>query len=476
MKNNFIIAIILAAAFGGIIAIGGYKALEPTPSPYNSIQDRQEQVMKTVSSEYEETVPLNLDFTTISSKATKSVVYIQSTYDSKSMTQGSYRYQGGPVITSGSGVIISDDGYIVTNNHVVAEAIEIDIILDDNRSYEAKVIGTDPTTDLALIKIDERNLDFLPYGNSNDIVVGQWVLAVGNPFNLTSTVTAGIVSAMARNIGILRDNSNNLQIESFIQTDAAVNPGNSGGALINTAGQLVGINTAIASRTGSYTGYSFAVPVNLVKKVMDDLLEFGVVQRGLLGIQIRDVTAQLSKEENLHVVEGVYVAEVNEESGAEEAGIKAKDVIIAIDGQKVRNTSKLQELVAVHRPGDKVEVLLLRDGVERTLIATLQNTGGTTAIVERVNDVTIEGSVFEEVTQIEQARLNIEGGAKLVDAGNGKWEDAGIEEGFIITHIDKQKISSVADLELIMAHKSGERVVFLGVFSDGTKSYYSLDW
>ena len=399
MKKNFIIAIILAAAFGGIIAIGGYKALEPTTSPYNSIQDRQEQVMKTVSSEYEETVPLNLDFTIISSKATKSVVYIQSTYDSKSMTQGSYRYQGGPVITSGSGVIISDDGYIVTNNHVVADAIEIDIILDDNRSYEAKVIGTDPTTDLALIKIDERNLDFLPYGNSNDIVVGQWVLAVGNPFNLTSTVTAGIVSAMARNIGILRDNSNNLQIESFIQTDAAVNPGNSGGALINTAGQLVGINTAIASRTGSYTGYSFAVPVNLVKKVMDDLLEFGVVQRGLLGIQIRDVTAQLSKEKNLYVVEGVYVAQVNEESGAEEAGIKADDVIIGIDGQKVRNTSKLQELVAVHRPGDKVEVLLLRDGQEKTIMATLHNTGGTTAIVERVNDVTVEGSVFEEVTQ-----------------------------------------------------------------------------
>ena len=209
---------------------------------------------------------------------------------------------------------------------------------------------------------------------------------------------------------------------------------------------------------------------------MDDLLEFGVVQRGLLGIEIRDVSSQLSKEKNLQVVEGVYVAKVNVGSGAEDAGIKPKDVIIGIDGQKVRNTSKLQELVAVHRPGDKVEVLLLRDGQEKTIMATLHNTGGTTAIVERVNDVTVEGSVFEEVTQIEQARLNIEGGAKLVDVGDGKWEDAGIEEGFIITHIDKQKISSVADLELIMAHKSGERVVFLGVFSDGTKSYYSVDW
>jgi len=318
MNRNFILAIVLAATLGGVIAIGGYKTFEPSPE-YNSIQARQEQVMKTVATKYSETVPLNLDFTTIAAKAVNSVVYIQSKYDSRTITQGFYRYQQGPAMASGSGVIISDDGYIVTNNHVVDDASEVDVTLEDNRSYTAKVIGTDPTTDLALIKIDEKGLNFIPYGNSDDVVVGQWVLAVGNPFNLTSTVTAGIVSAKARNIGILRDESN-MQVESFIQTDAAVNPGNSGGALINTSGQLVGINSAIASNTGSYTGYSFAVPVNLVKKVMDDLLEFGVVQRGLLGIQIRDVSAQLSKEENLDVVEGVYVAEVNEGSGADEAG------------------------------------------------------------------------------------------------------------------------------------------------------------
>jgi Do/DeqQ family serine protease len=475
MNKNYALAIVLAATIGGIIAIGGYKTFEQTSPQYNSIQDRQEQVMKAVSAKYDETVPVNLDFTVIAANAINSVVYIQSTYDSKNLKQGAYRYQRGPVMTAGSGVIISDDGYIVTNNHVVEKAVEINVTLEDNRSYVAKVIGTDPTTDLALIKIDEQNLAFLPYGNSNDIIVGQWVLAVGNPFDLTSTVTAGIVSAMARNINILRD-ANNYQIESFIQTDAAVNPGNSGGALINTSGQLVGINTAIASRTGSYSGYSFAVPVNLVKKVMDDLLEFGVVQRGLLGIQIRDVSAQLSKEQNLHVVEGVYVAEVNEGSGAEEAGIRARDVIIAIDGQKVRNTSKLQELVAVHRPGDKVEVLLLRDGEERTFMATLHNTGGTTAIVERAIDMSINGTVFEEVSQSEQTRLNIEGGAKLVELGDGKWEEAGLEEGFIITHVDKQKINSIDDLENAMAHKSGERVIFLGVFPDGTKSYYSVDW
>ncbi|RLD24210.1 MAG: deoxyribonuclease HsdR [Bacteroidetes bacterium] len=477
MNKNYVLGIVLAAALGGVIAIGGYKAIEPAASHYNSIQDRQDQVMRTVSSEYKETVPLNLDFTAIAGKAINSVVYIQSTYESKEITQSPYRrYQRGPAIASGSGVIISDDGYIVTNNHVVEDAMEINVTLEDNRRYTAKVVGTDPTTDLALIQIDEQNLAFLPYGNSNDVVVGQWVLAIGNPFNLTSTVTAGIVSAMARNIDILRDNNNNLQIESFIQTDAAVNPGNSGGALINTSGQLVGINTAIASRTGSYTGYSFAVPVNLVKKVMDDLLEFGVVQRGLLGIQIRDVSAQLSKAENLHVVEGVYVAEVNSGSGAEEAGIRAKDVIIAIDGQKVRNTSKLQELVAVHRPGDKVEVLLLRDGKEKTIIATLHNTVGTTAIVERVLDVNIDGALFEEVSQNELNRLGIIGGAKMVDRGDGKWEDADIEEGFIITHVDKRKINSIDDLKGAMAHKDDERVIFLGVLPDGTKTYYSVDW
>jgi len=475
MKKNFIVSVLLAATLGGAIAIGGYKAFEPTPTPYNSIQDRQEQVMQTVSTGYDETVPINLDFTGIASKATKAVVYIRSTQESQSGNRGPYRYQRGPAVSAGSGVIISDDGYIVTNNHVIKDANTIEITLEDNRHYVAKLIGTDPTTDLALIKIDEKNLEFLPYGNSDDVVVGQWVLAVGNPYDLTSTVTAGIVSAMARNIRILQRDSQ-FAIESFIQTDAAVNPGNSGGALINTSGQLVGINTAIASRTGSYTGYSFAVPVNLVKKVMDDLLEFGVVQRGLLGIIILNVDAQLSKEYNLHVVEGVYVAEVNKNSGAEEAGIKAKDVIIAIDGQKVRNTSRLQELVAVHRPGDKVAVLLLRDGEEKYIEATLRNTGGTTAIVERVSTTNIDGAVFEEVSQIEQNRLDIDGGVKLIDIGDGKWANAGIEEGFIITHVDKQKIYSMADLRRALAQKSGERVIFLGVFSDGTKSYYSVDW
>lgn len=472
MNRNTFLTILLAAVIGGAIALGGYKTLEKETPEYNSIQDRQETVMQQVKADYSETVPLNLDFTEVSQKAVNSVVYIQSRYSSGQ----SYHFRQGPAISTGSGVIISDDGYIVTNNHVVEKASEISVTLENNRNFTANVIGTDPTTDLALIKIEAENLEFLPYGDSDEVIVGQWVLAIGNPFDLTSTVTAGIVSAKARAIGILRDAVNNLQIESFIQTDAAVNPGNSGGALINTSGQLVGINTAIASRTGSYSGYSFAVPVNLVKKVMDDLLEFGVVQRGLLGIQIRDVTAQLSEDQNLSVVQGVYVADVTPGSGAEEAGIEPKDVIIGVDNKEVKNTSRLQELVAIHRPGEEVDVLILREGKEKTLSVTLKNTSGTIAVVERVPEEVVEGTVFEEISSAESQRLGVDGGVKITELGDGKWRDTGFEEGFIITHIDKQEVTNVEELKSIIAGKNNERVIFLGIFPDGTKSYFSVDW
>jgi len=476
MNRNTFVAILLAAIIGGAIAIGGYKTLEPDQPSYNSIQDRQEMKMQKVAGNYNETVPLNLDFTEVSNKAINSVVYIQSRYNANSYGgSNSFHFRQGPAYSTGSGVIISDDGYIVTNNHVVENAEEVFVTLENNENFTAKVIGTDPTTDLALVKIDAENLQFLPYGDSDEVIVGQWVLAVGNPFDLTSTVTAGIVSAKARNINILRD-ANNYQIESFIQTDAAVNPGNSGGALINTSGQLVGINTAIASRTGSYAGYSFAVPVNLVKKVMDDLLEFGVVQRGLLGIQIRDVTAQLSEDENLSIVQGVYVADVTAGSGAEEAGIEPKDVIISVDGKEVKNTSRLQELVAIHRPGEQVEVVLLRNGKEKKVKATLKNTAGTISVVERVPEEVIDGTIFEEITSNDKERLGIDSGVKIADLGEGKWRDAGFEEGFIITHIDKQEVANIDNLRSIMAEKDNERVVFLGIFPDGTKSYFSVDW
>lgn len=476
MGRKNIILVFIAAVIGGIVAINGSKLLNSSESSYKSIQQRQQELgTKAVKTNYSESIPKELDFTAVSERAINSVVHIRSSYDSRITNNGFFQYQQGPSQASGSGVIVSDDGYIVTNNHVVEDASTVQVILNDNRSYEAKVIGTDPTTDLALIKIDENGLPFMPYGNSDEVKVGQWVVAVGNPFNLTSTVTAGIISAKARNIGILRD-ENNLQIESFLQTDAVVNPGNSGGALIDINGNLIGINSAIASPTGSYAGYAFAIPVNLVKKVADDLVEFGVVQRGLLGIRINDVSAELAKQEDLSVVQGVYVFEVNENSAAEEAGIEKNDVIIGIDGNEVLNTSVLQELVARHRPGDKVKVKLVRNGKEKEVEATLKNTGGNTSVVKRVVESEIEGSVFENVEGSEANELGIKGGVKLKDLNDGKWKDAGVDEGFIITEVDKTRVYSVEDLQRVMDRLKGQRVLLLGVMGNGDKTYYSIDW
>ena len=477
MSRKNLIMVFAAAILGGVVALNGNKLLYGSENSYQSIQQHQKELgLQTVNTNYATNVPKELDFTEISEMATSSVVHIRSSYDSKIANNGFFQYHQGPSQSSGSGVIVSDDGLIVTNNHVVKDASTVQVILNDNRSYEAKVIGTDPTTDLALIKVKETNLPFMPYGNSDEVKVGQWVLAVGNPFNLTSTVTAGIISAKARNIGILRDETNNLQVESFLQTDAVVNPGNSGGALLDINGKLIGINSAIASPTGSYAGYAFAIPVNLVKKVADDLLEYGIVQRGLLGIRINDVSAELAKQEKLSVVQGVYVFEVNENSGAQEAGIKAKDIIIGIGGQEVTNTSELQELVARHRPGDKIKVSLIRGSKHLELEATLQNTGGTTKIVERVSEVEIEGSIFENVYGNDAESIGITAGVKLKDLKDGKWKDAGIDEGFIITEVDKTKVDTVDQLKRIMSNLKGQRVLLLGVMENGDKTYYSIDW
>ncbi|WP_297100297.1 trypsin-like peptidase domain-containing protein, partial [uncultured Draconibacterium sp.] len=275
----------------------------------------------------------------------------------------------------GSGVIMSDDGFIITNNHVIEDAQEIKVILNDKREFDARLVGTDPSTDIALLKIEANDLPYLTYGNSDNLKLGEWVLAVGNPFNLTSTVTAGIISSQGRNLGI---NQDQYRIESFIQTDAAVNPGNSGGALVNQQGNLVGINTAIASRTGSYTGYSFAVPVSIVKKVVKDLKEFGEVQRALLGVNIGDVNAEIAEELNLDKVEGVYIGGVVANGAANEAGIKEEDVIISVDGDKVKTAAELQEKVSQYRPGDNVDIVVIRDNEKKQFTVTLRNKHGDT--------------------------------------------------------------------------------------------------
>ncbi len=366
----------------------------------------------------------------------------------------------------GSGVILSDDGYIVTNNHVIEDAQNIKVILDDKREFEARLVGTDPSTDIALLKIEEEGLPYLTYGESDDLKLGEWVLAVGNPFNLTSTVTAGIVSARARNLGI---NENDMSVESFIQTDAAVNPGNSGGALVNQQGQLVGINTAIASQTGSYSGYSFAVPVSIAKKVVADLKEFGEVQRALLGVNIADVNAELAEDLNLDEVEGVYVDGVTENGAAREAGIRGKDVIISVEGDKVRSTAELQEKISQYRPGDDVDVVVLRDGDRKQFTVTLRNIHGDTQIVR--DRSTYLGADFEEVSNNEKSSLDIEHGIKITNIDNGKLKDAGLREGFIITSVNKNPIYEVNDLKREIGNARGG-ILVEGIYPNGELAYF----
>jgi Do/DeqQ family serine protease len=366
----------------------------------------------------------------------------------------------------GSGVIISDDGYIVTNNHVIENAQKIKVSLNTKQEYDARLIGADPSTDLALVKIEAKNLPYLTYGDSDRLKLGEWVLAVGNPFNLTSTVTAGIVSARARNLGI---NTDQYSIESFIQTDAAVNPGNSGGALINQQGNLVGINTAIASRTGSYAGYSFAVPVSIVQKVVEDLKEFGEVQRALLGVNILDVTASLAEEKGLGQVEGVYVLAVTENGAAREAGIKEGDVILNVAGEPVNSAAELQEKVSRFRPGEDVKIVIKRKNDKKQFTVTLRNKHGDTQIVR--DNVTFLGARFEPITNEDKNYLKIENGIKITELNNGKLKDAGMNKGFIITHVNKKPVYEVNDFKRETENSRGG-ILVEGIYPNGELAYF----
>lgn len=377
---------------------------------------------------------------------------------------------------SGSGVIVTNDGYIVTNNHVIDNASEIEVILNDNRKYSAKVIGADPSTDIAVIKIDEKDLQALPLGNSDDIRIGEWVLAVGNPFNLTSTVTAGIISAKARNINLLsdRNGSDVVPIESFIQTDAAVNPGNSGGALVNTKGELIGINTAIASQTGSYAGYSFAVPVNLVKKVMSDLIDFGVVQRGYLGVQIADITQELKEEKALPNLKGVYIASVIEDGSAEKAGIKEGDVILKIGTKEVQSVAALQEEVGKRRPGDKISVTVRNSkGEEMIKDIVLRNKDGETKLVskEEIKKNVALGATFAELTSKEKKELNITNGVKIKSLNAGKLKSLGLQEGMIVLKVNNETVESVEQLTQKLNNNSNKGILLEIMTESGKREF-----
>jgi serine protease Do len=419
-----------------------------------------------------------LDFTQAVGRSINAVVHVKTKEFRQYAVNPLYEFFFGeqpreevvPVLGFGSGVIISDKGYIVTNNHVIERSDEIQVVLNDRREFDAKLIGSDPTTDIALLKIEGDNLEYLNFGDSDQLLLGEWVIAIGNPYNLTSTVTAGIVSAKARNINILQSE---FSIESFIQTDAAVNPGNSGGALINTRGELVGINTAIASRTGAFTGYSFAVPVSIVKKIVDDLMEYGTAQRAILGVTIQDLTAELAREKNIDRIEGVYVNGVRPDGAAKSAGIREGDVIISINDVRVNSASQLQEQVSRYRPNDRVKVILRRHGSLKQFDVVLRNMEGNTEIVRSSNVIEVLGASFEPVSDREKKALGIRNGLKVSSVRSGKFMKVGIKEGFVLTAVNKKPVNSVKDVADILKETQGG-VIIEGVYRDGSHSYYAF--
>ena len=393
--------------------------------------------------------------------------------------RGSQQRQPKPREGYGSGVIISSDGYIVTNNHVVDKADELHVTLNDGREFSATLVGTDPTTDIALIKVDAKDLPTVAFGKSDDLKVGEWVLAVGNPFMLNSTVTAGIVSAKARSLGM---GGGQLGIESFIQTDAAVNPGNSGGALVNTAGELIGINTAIYSETGNYAGYSFAVPSSIVSKVVTDLKQFGTVQRALLGIMGGNLTAQVVEQENLKVNEGVFVSEVTKDGAAESAGIKAKDVITAINKVQVKTMAQLQEQIARFRPGDKIQVTVNRDGKVQSFSVTLKNSQGNTDVVQK-KGMDFLGATFQNMSQQDLMKYGVRRGVMVKSLeSNGAFAKSGMKEKFVIVKINDVVVSNEKEIEAAYNALTSNRgadqepVMFIvGVYPNGKTAYYAVD-
>ena len=499
---------LLTAFVGGALALGTYKVLEKKYADNMSIEDKQKVYFASnpgyaaITSSAGE-----VDFTQAAAAVTPAVVYIRTTYAAAASNgrqdmmeqmfgemfgQRMPRQQQQAPQASGSGVIISTDGYIVTNNHVVAKAEKIDITTNDHRHFKAKVIGTDPNTDLALIKIEATNLPVVKLGNSDDAKVGEWVLAVGNPFNLTSTVTAGIVSAKGRGIGIIGTEDNDedanpfggryqrqgqqpteqkprTAIESFIQTDAAINPGNSGGALVNTKGELIGINSAIASHTGSYEGYGFAVPINLAKKVLNDIQKYGAVKRGFIGVSFIDLSDPAGAEKaNSDKTNGLYVDQLIEGGGAEAAGLKKGDIITKVEGVTVYESSDLQERVGRLQPGDKIHLTVMRDGAEKNFTVTLKaESAATSTRTAAVSKSATElynklGGSFMPLTQAQKNKYQVNGGVVATQVREGGILDKGnVNVGSVITSINRQPVNSIADIEkaITNVNKDGNIII-----------------
>ena len=422
------------------------------------------------------------DFTYAAESAVDAVVYVKvkATETMQSMPESIFDFffgmpqQGAPrqreKVGSGSGVIIREDGYIVTNNHVIDGATEIEVTLNNNEKYSAVLVGADPATDVALLKVEAKGLPFLPFADSDKLRLGEWVIAIGSPYDLRSTITAGIVSAKGRS---MPNYSGEFKIESFIQTDAAVNPGNSGGALVDKAGRLVGINTAIISQTGSYSGYSFAVPSNIVKKIVYDLIDFGSVKRAMLGITMQPIDDKIAEELKLSSRNGVYIVEVLKNSAADKAGLKKGDVLVAVDSVKIITPSSVQEVVSRFSPGDKAEITVLRDGKEKAVEVEFKGTVQENGTVADDGSVAFFGSSIKEADKDTLAKFGLKNGVQIVELGAGKLKDAGAVEGFIIQYVNDQPVKTPKDIMEIVK-KSKRAVVVEGITPSGRTGYFAF--
>jgi serine protease Do len=476
MKKGYLI-VALSVLLSGLTAYGVVKATSPSlsnPSSKNAQeQGAQFRTVNLAESEYP-------DFSYAAESSVDAVVYVKVTMKTSQQYQIDpfFKFFFGDEVTpqsreqqaSGSGVIIRSDGYIVTNNHVVDGATKIEVTLNSNQTYPAKVIGTDPATDVALIKIDANGLPTIPLGDSDKLRLGEWVIAIGSPYDLRSTITAGIISAKGRS---MPNYTGEFKIESFIQTDAAVNPGNSGGALVNKEGELVGINTAIISQTGSYTGYSFAVPVNIVKRVIGDLIDFGSVKRATLGISMSQLDDKKAKDLKLSSLNGVYINEVLKGSAAEKAGLRKDDVIIAIDTVKVTGPSSVQVVVNNFHPGDKSRFTIVRDGKQKQVDVTFQGTAAATGEVDVDGTTAFYGSRLRAVSKDKLAEMGIKSGVEIVSVGPGKVMDAGASEGFIIQYVNDEPVSKPEDV-IEIAKKARRAVYIQGLTASGKASYFGF--
>ena len=474
MRKGILIAL-LSAAVGGLTAYAVVKSVDIEGGQAVQLSDGAQ--FRTVNLSHENWP----DFTYAAESAVDAVVYVKvtSTQTQPQAPSSIFDYffgfpQGTPQqrekVGSGSGVIIREDGYIVTNNHVIDGATKIEVTLNSNQTYQATLVGTDPATDVALLKIDATGLPIIPFGDSDKLRLGEWVIAIGSPYDLRSTITAGIVSAKGRS---MPNYSGEFKIESFIQTDAAVNPGNSGGALVDRAGNLVGINTAIYSQTGSYSGYSFAVPVNIVKKIAYDLMDFGSVKRAVLGIKMQPIDDKIAEELKLSSRNGVYISEVSASSAADEAGLKAGDIILAMDSTKVNTTPSVQEAVSRYSPGDSAVITILRDGKEKKVEVTFKGTSQENGTLADDGSVAFYGSSIKEASEETLAKYGLKSGVEIVELGPGKLMEAGAVEGFIIQYVNDHPVKTPQDV--IDVVKKSKRTVFIeGVTPSGRIGYFGF--